>query len=137
MKSSEYLIFNSTDDDTVNVKLKVSNGFCADSINHDVIIRAHTLLFTPNAFTPNEDGVNDVFYPNGVHYADTGYELLIFDRWGEIIYKTNDAAVGWNGKRDNNKQDAQVDVYVWMLVHVNHFTRQKQDPIVGRVVLLR
>ncbi len=130
--------FSSVVDDTVQVWLTVTNqGGCIDSITHNVILRTNTVIYVPNAFTPNADGTNDIFFPTGINYAEKGYEFMVFDRWGELIFKTNNASEGWNGKRDNNLRDAQIDVYVWRVTYVDHFSGVKQDPIVGIVSLVR
>jgi len=112
-------------------------GGCVDSISHDVIIRTNTLIYVPNSFTPNGDGVNDDFIPKGINFDEQGYEFLVFDRWGELIFKTNNATEPWNGTRNNTMHDAQIDVYVWKVTYVDHFSGIKQDPLVGHVSLIR
>ena len=130
--------FNSTEDDTVQVwQFVTTAGGCVDSISHDVIIRTNTVIYVPNSFTPNGDGVNDDFIPKGINFDEQGYEFLVFDRWGELIFKTNNATEPWNGTRNNTMHDAQIDVYVWKVTYVDHFSGIKQDPIVGHVSLIR
>ena len=72
-------------------------------------------IYVPNAFTPNGDGLNDVFLPEGgtLETDPNNYELLIFNRWGNLIFKTSDPNIGWDG---NN---AGVDVYVWKITTSN------------------
>ncbi len=132
-----YVKFNSTNDDTIPVCLTVSNRGCKDTYCQDVIIRAPTTIFVPNAFSPNGDGINDIFYPMGQNFGEPGYEFMVFDRWGEMIFRTYNSAEGWNGKRDNNMRDAQIDVYVWKVVYKDHFTEVLQDPIVGHVSIIK
>ncbi|MFZ9954708.1 MAG: gliding motility-associated C-terminal domain-containing protein [Flavobacteriales bacterium] len=72
-------------------------------------------LFVPTAFTPNEDGLNDIFFVKGDNIYD--FELYVFNRWGEVIFHSTDMNNGWNGKRNNNMQDAQIDVYVWKVTY--------------------
>ncbi len=130
--------FNSIEDDTLTVwQFVTTAGGCRDSISHDVIIRTNTSIFVPNSFTPNDDGVNDAFIPRGINFGEQGYEFIVFNRWGEVIFKTNNATEPWNGKRSNTMQDAQIDVYVWKVTYVDHFSGIKQDPIVGHVSLIR
>jgi gliding motility-associated-like protein len=52
-------------------------------------------LEIPNVFTPNGDGVNDVFHTRNVNL--TSYSLNIFNRWGESVFKTDDVSKGWDG----------------------------------------
>ncbi|MBL7930942.1 MAG: gliding motility-associated C-terminal domain-containing protein, partial [Bacteroidia bacterium] len=72
-------------------------------------------VFIPNSFTPNADGLNDVFRPVFSPYGlDTKtYQMDIFDRWGKVVFSTKDFATGWDGgvqeKGDNpTKQDSFV-----------------------------
>jgi gliding motility-associated-like protein len=90
------------------------------------------LLVFPNAFTPNNDGLNDVFrlkYPGIV--AD--YHLQIFNRWGQLVYSGSDPFGGWDGKYQNELEAA--GTYVW-IVRYNDREGKKQK-IEGSVVLIR
>ncbi len=88
-------------------------------------------LFAENTFTPNADNVNDVFLPVG-NCIET-YELFIFDRWGNKIFKSNSSSKGWDGKRDNTL--SQQDTYVWRLV--THDSFGNEHKYFGHVNLLR
>jgi gliding motility-associated-like protein len=70
-------------------------------------------LFVPNAFTPNNDGDNDVFFAKGVQITD--FTMVIFNRWGEQIFETNDINIGWDGTFKNNQCTA--DSYVWQVTY--------------------
>ncbi|HLF46509.1 MAG TPA: gliding motility-associated C-terminal domain-containing protein, partial [Chitinophagaceae bacterium] len=70
-------------------------------------------IYIPNCFTPNGDGVNDVFMPDGYGIDEQQFEMWIFDRWGNMIYYTEDLHKGWNGKANNGKEIAQIDTYVY------------------------
>ncbi len=74
-------------------------------------------LFIPNTFSPNGDGLNDVFYPRGkgIHGIKT---LRIFDRWGEVVFEqsnfqVNDISKGWTGTFRGKL--ASQDVYVYTI----------------------
>lgn len=70
-------------------------------------------LYIPNVFTPNGDGLNDVFNVRGVGISEEGFLMQIFDRWGEKIYETRDLYKGWDGrKKDGNPKQ---DVYVYKI----------------------
>ena len=73
-------------------------------------------MFMPNAFTPNDDGVNDV-YP-GNKYSDPGseYNLSIYNRWGEKIFESKSPKVTWDGRYKGNL--APQDVYVFYVKYV-------------------
>lgn len=66
-------------------------------------------LWVPNAFTPNGDGVNETFVVKGENLRD--FNLLIFNRWGELVYQTTDMNAGWDGTYKG--QPCQSDVYVY------------------------
>ncbi|HTF02833.1 MAG TPA: gliding motility-associated C-terminal domain-containing protein, partial [Bacteroidia bacterium] len=69
-------------------------------------------VFVPNAITPNGSGLNDLFYPVfacGV----SDYRLLVFDRWGNLLWESHDPAAGWNGTYKGNA--CQEDVYVYRI----------------------
>jgi gliding motility-associated-like protein len=90
------------------------------------------LLVFPNAFTPNNDGLNDVFrlkYPGVV--AD--YHLQIFNRWGQLVYSGSDPFAGWDGRFDNELQAA--GTYVWIVRYTDR--EGKTQKVQGSVVLIR
>jgi len=108
--------------DSVPITLIVSNGYCVDSITKILLIRDVFTLFVPNAFSPNGDGVNDEFFPTGLNISCdncTNYEFMVFDRWGEMIFYTHDSNAKWNGKRNNNLNDVQADIYVWKAIYTD------------------
>jgi gliding motility-associated-like protein len=72
----------------------------------------------PNAFSPNGDGLNDVFRPFTDFELITKFSLTIFNRWGQMIYNTNDPIKGWDGKV--NGLDAMKGPYGWTLVYSNY-----------------
>jgi len=89
-------------------------------------------VYVPNAFTPNHDNTNDVFYFRSISVAE--FEMQIFDRWGELLYTSNNIDQGWDGTYKGNP--AQMDVYVWK---VRYRRDHKENWIeeIGRVSLIR
>jgi gliding motility-associated-like protein len=75
-------------------------GGCTASASKTITIIDNINIFIPNTFTPNGDGVNEVFRPYGKGFNPEGYELLIFDRWGKLVFVSNIFEKGWNGKVD-------------------------------------
>ena len=71
---------------------------CEDQITKKIEVRHEYYVYTPNIFTPNNDGVNDTFAPSLLNVKIETYELLIYDRWGNQIFTTNDYNQGWDGK---------------------------------------
>lgn len=68
-------------------------------------------VYIPTAFSPNDDNINDSFVVNS--FDITNLELLIYDRWGMLVFKSQDPDMHWDGKI--NGQYASPGVYVWML----------------------
>lgn len=106
-------------------------GAASASVNIDVIRCAEDLL-VPSAFTPNSDGLNDVFRP----VFDAGirqYQLNIYNRWGFPIFTSTDITRGWDGSVNREKQ--QAGTYVWVISYTSRSGRK--HTINGTVTLLR
>jgi gliding motility-associated-like protein len=93
-------------------------------------------IYVPNAFTPDNDGINDGFLPAWSGFAMKAYHMQIFNRWGELIFESNDDKEPWIGDVSGGSYFAPDDVYNWRLtIHPAHLT----DAIVvkGHVTLIR
>ncbi|MGL5889275.1 MAG: gliding motility-associated C-terminal domain-containing protein, partial [Bacteroidia bacterium] len=91
------------------------------------------LVFVPNAFTPNGNGTNDLFMPSAGFTDVVEYQFTVFNRWGEMVYRTNSKTEGWDGNYLGQK--CLPEVYVWTLTFrtaEGEFIDQK-----GTVTLLR
>lgn len=100
------------DSGTYCVTLTVqSAGGCADAITNCLIIEPEYTFYIPSGFTPNGDGLNPVFAPQGQNIEE--FTMRIFDRWGNMIFKSGSVNEGWDGKVQNKSQVAQQDVYVY------------------------
>jgi gliding motility-associated-like protein len=110
----------------------MNNDGCIDSIVYTIIVSEDIAIYYPNSFTPNGDGINEFFAPIGESLDK--YELMIWNRWGEVIY-TGDEAHPWNGKRNNDMKPAPEAVYIW---RVDYGDDRFGDRVrVGRVTLIR
>ncbi|WP_207492411.1 PKD domain-containing protein [Aridibaculum aurantiacum] len=94
-------------------------------------------IYVPNTFSPNGDGMNDVFYPRGTGLY-TIKSMRIFNRWGQMLFEkvnisANNASQGWDGKF--NGQQVQTDVYVYVIEAI--CDNNTIVPIKGNVTLLR
>jgi gliding motility-associated-like protein len=90
-----------------------SNG-CYDTATRYVNIFQEFAFYIPNAFTPNDDGRNDIFKPTGVGYKSENYEMFIFDRWGKKIFSSKDINIGWDGINSSGEAFEQ-GVYTYMI----------------------
>jgi gliding motility-associated-like protein len=98
--------------------IAVSPNGCQDTVIKKITVNPDVVLYVPNAFTPgNNDGLNDVFQiflpPTGVDYSS--FSLSIYDRWGELVYSTDDVNAYWNGAKHNSGNLMKQDVYVWKI----------------------
>lgn len=82
---------------------------CPDTNQFEVAVRPDISIFIPNSFTPNSDGINEIYKPVGEVVFD--YNFYIYDRWGKIVYYTTMLKNGWNGMIDGLQ--APQDVYVY------------------------
>ncbi|MEI6348500.1 MAG: T9SS type B sorting domain-containing protein [Bacteroidota bacterium] len=86
------------------VVLEVVDDFlCTDTASHVVTIIEDINIFIPNTFTPNGDGINEVFRPYGSGYSLSGYAMNIYNRWGEMVFYSNVFEKGWDGKISGEK----------------------------------
>lgn len=101
---------------TYPVAMVVKNTWgCIDTVVKTISVLEDYEVFMPNAFTPNNDGLNDVFIPTGRGIRN--YSLLIFDRWGEFIFKSGEQFPGWNGTWQG--KIVKEDVYTWQMSVTN------------------
>ncbi len=99
---------------TYNVELIVEdNNGCKDTITKSVEIKGEYAVYVPNAFTPDQDGLNEGFHPDGFGISEFGYSFTIFDRWGEVIFKSNKRFDPWNGTYKGKL--VENGVYIWSL----------------------
>ncbi|MGB3947816.1 MAG: PKD domain-containing protein [Bacteroidia bacterium] len=123
-----------TDTGTYTITLVgTTQNNCLDTNTQTIIIEPDFLLFVPNAFTPNEDGVNDFFSANGIFVIE--FEMQIFDRWGNLVFETNNLNTPWDGKVKNSSELAQQDVYVYS-IKAKDF-RNEQHKFKGIVTLIK
>lgn len=100
----------------INIKLKVTNEFmCEDSISKSFCIKDTVYLFIPSAFSPNNDGENDLF---GIQISTHKFmQFDIYNRWGELIYTTQDPTFKWNGKYLD--KECPTDYYMYKIKYAS------------------
>ncbi|MBL4706686.1 MAG: gliding motility-associated C-terminal domain-containing protein, partial [Flavobacteriales bacterium] len=102
---------------TYTVTQLVTNEYgCTDQVSHVVTIIPEQTLFIPNSFTPNGDGKNDFFIPQGLSIDAEHFSMYVFNRWGELIFETHSLNQPWDGSvKGRSGRGAQTDVYVWLV----------------------
>ena len=103
---------------TSTYNVTVSDGDCIqqDSVTVRVVdfICGRPTVYVPNAFTPNLDQANEWLYVRGNFITELDFKL--FDRWGELVFETQDLNIGWNGYFKGKKVDPAVFVYYMRVV---------------------
>jgi gliding motility-associated-like protein len=123
-----------------DVYLTVTDDFgCEDETYKELEIIETFVIHIPNSFTPNNDGINDVFKPLGVRIDIDRYKFQIYDRWGKKVFETTDYNQGWDGsidgkiRSDDNKMSATFVYYVYV---VRQGTETDHE-FIGIVTLIR
>lgn len=128
--------FNTDVAKTVSImQLAVNSYGCRDSIIKQIEIKPAYVIYVPNAFTPNSDGTNDGFKAVGVGIAQ--FKLQVFDRWGALVFETDDINKAWDGsvKGKGDSESTKQEVYVWK-AQVTDVLREKHS-MIGHVTLLK
>jgi len=122
---------------TFNVNLTVTDQIgCKGSVEKPIVVKGISAVFFPNAFSPNGDGQNDLFKPVGSSLYN--YTLTIYDRWGRVLFVSNDPDQGWDGSSLQGKPLPD-GVYVWLAAFTHDYgdNIQKDLHLRGTVTLVR
>src|SRR5450432_1261341 len=109
----------------------VSGCFDSDTINVTVY-KVEPGLYVPNAFTPNSDGINDIFRPIPIGMKTISW-FRVYNRWGKLMFSTAQIGKGWDGTFNGKAQDAAV--YVWMAEGIDYLNKKVTKK--GSFVLIR
>lgn len=102
------------------------------SASDTVFIHYDPIIYVPNTFTPNgEDGMNPIFLAVGGNFKS--FEMTVFDRWGELIFTSNDITIGWDGTYQG--AICQDGTYIWKIKISD--LQDEDHHFVGHVNLLR
>lgn len=110
---------------------RIDNNGCTSFDEVAVVAQCATTIVFPTAFSPNNDGINDVFKP--IARFVENFKLVIFDRWGQKVFTTNDINEGWDGFRGVNK--AALGTYIWMATFANN--NSEMETIKGNVTIIK
>jgi len=100
-----------------DVKLLVKTEHnCIDSAFTQIIVVNEYTMYLPSAFSPDGDDINDKFFAVGNGVNLDAFNLKVYDRWGEIIWETNNMNEGWDGKTKSGKY-VQAGIYKWLVVY--------------------
>lgn len=110
---------------------------CADATSVSIGYQYNELLYIPNSFTPDGDQNNQVFCPvfySG--YDPQNYEFTVYNRWGEVIFESRNALVGWDGTYGPDALQAPTGMYTYRILYKNPDLDERKV-LTGHVNLLR
>ena len=107
---------------------------CRDSVSHQLVVLSDILVYVPNAFTPDGNEHNQIweYHFNGI--SDDGFSMLVFNRWGELIWESHNPNVFWDGSYGSTY--VPDGVYVWKSTVTSIITAEKRS-FTGTVTILR
>lgn len=129
-------IYSEENAGTFPIMLVASNDVgCVDTAYYSVKVVEPLIIYVPNTFTPDGDRFNNTFFPVITSGFDVyQYEMLIFNRWGELIFETHDTEIGWDGTYDGKM--VQDGSYTWKIeIKIKNYDEHKR--YVGHVNLVR
>jgi gliding motility-associated-like protein len=115
--------------------VEVASAHNCKSADAVTILWGDGSFYLPNAFTPNGDGLNDVFKPIENYDLVRTYQLTIYSRWGELMFETSDISQGWDGTFKGKPVPG--GSYVYRIVFAAYPDYSKQQVVIGNVVVVR
>ncbi|HWY98175.1 MAG TPA: PKD domain-containing protein, partial [Bacteroidia bacterium] len=128
-------VYTYADTGTYCTSLVVSNIHgCVDTAQNCEVVEPFFTLYIPDAFTPNGDGLNDVFRVKGDYVC--GFQMYIFDRWGQQLYETKDINKGWDGTVILGQNIVQEDTYIY-LIYATDCVEHKKHEYLGKITVIK
>lgn len=118
----------------VRLLVDAGNG-CTDTTEQTIQIESTLKAYWPTIFSPNDDGINDLFLPGGTLPGLQTYKLAVFSRWGNLVFETTNPNEGWNGKFQNTGDQLPAGVYFYRASMKDIVDAQIQNE--GTITLIR
>ena len=119
-----------------NVELVVSTEKgCRDTVYNTVTVKDEYTFYAPTSFSPDNDGINDYFMVFGNGIDKNYFHLYIYDRWGEIIFDTEDLNDSWDGRISGTSKVAPIGAYTWLVQYRDLQNIQHEET--GAVTIIR
>ncbi len=109
---------------------------CADTAYRYVEVNPLFTFYVPNSFTPDGDGLNDAWGPQGDNFEYESYNVQIYDRWGTIVWQSDDPLKQWDGLNRETLEPLKNGVYIYKFV-LKQFNTFEPRQISGSVTLYR
>jgi len=128
-----HLIKNLKSTKPLVVQVVKNQAGCSDTISQVLNIKPAYVVYFPDVFTPNGDGINDDFRPKGVGILK--FNMQVFDRWGHQVFNTQDFTNTWDGTVRGGQDAVKEDIYTWKAQVTDVFS--KNHFLVGKVTVIR
>ena len=113
----------------------VHTSGCSDTIVKFLDVRPVVTYHIPNAFSPNGDGRNDLFHGVGILDGYKDFSMSIWNRWGEMVFYSEDPTEGWDGTKMNKGEVSTLGVYVYLVEYTG--PRGEKERRKGYATLIR
>lgn len=108
---------------------------CTDTARVVLDIKPINTIYMPTAFTPDDDGLNDLYFGKGYFDGIKDYLFVIYNRWGDEVFSTDDVNVKWNGRIDNTGVECPQGGYTYRIRYID--ARNNPEVLKGNLMLLR
>ncbi len=115
---------------TTEYIVKVQQGLCMATDTVKITVEGKNEIYVPSAFSPNDDGLNDIFKATG---SVQNFNMKVYNRWGNLVFYSRNITIGWNGYYKGKKQPAGDYVY---LITYNSLSG-KQKLLKGNLLLVK
>jgi gliding motility-associated-like protein len=113
----------------------ISEFGCIDSLQLMIFVDHDAVIFAPNSFTPDNDGLNDTWFPTYSTSIDENYfEVQIYNRWGEMIFEAKDFSNTWDGTYKGTA--CQVGTYSYRILYKRKYSEERHH-VLGHISLIR
>lgn len=113
----------------------ISDMGCIDSLQLMIFVDHDAIIFAPNSFTPDDDGLNDTWFPTySTSIDESHFEVQVFNRWGEMIFEAKDFSDVWDGTFKGQK--CQVGTYTYRILYKRKYSEERHA-VIGHVSLIR
>ncbi|MFH2096750.1 MAG: PKD domain-containing protein [Bacteroidota bacterium] len=111
-----------------------TNKGCADTAFKEIVIKNEITFYAPSAFSPDFDGINDFFLVKGNGLDPHNFKLIVYDRWGELVFESDDLYDGWDG-RIKGGEIGHNGTYTWLCIYRDMYGTEHQEA--GAVTIIR
>jgi gliding motility-associated-like protein len=115
----------------VYIELPDGTAKAVFSQSNTILIEQQSKIFMPNAFAP--EGINDIFKPVMVFAENSTFQMVVYDRWGKLLFQTTDPETGWDGRNEGRIMRQGVYTYVVQVTQLNGDVVERR----GTVLLVR